>query len=189
VARERPGRDRPRASQPEALPNHDAGIRAYAEAKKAGDKNPGEKAFRAEAKAFFDHNAAFAADMAQKKGITPGELAELTYLGLLGMSLRRWPLIEEIAGRPLSPEERGRADDLILWASDTLKATLDEQVAKGSTEEARWRLIREHEARFIEQSCAITGLSPEAFDRLLAKGFDGQGAPPDRGRRSPRSAR
>ncbi|HEU4536461.1 MAG TPA: hypothetical protein VFS00_20190, partial [Polyangiaceae bacterium] len=177
--RERPGRDRPRARQPEALPTHDAGLRAYAEARKAGEKNPGERAFRAEAKAFFDHNAEFAADKASRKGVTLGELSELTYLGMLGMHLRRWGPVEQAAGRALTPEERGRAEELIVWASDALKAALDEQVAQGATEEARWQTIRAHEARFVEQYRAITGLSPEGFDRLLGQNFEsGQGAAP-----------
>jgi hypothetical protein len=174
----RPGRERPPARQPEALPTHDVGLRAYQKALRDGDKTPGETAFRAEAKAFFDHNAQIAAEKAAKKGISVGELSELTYLGLLGMYLQRWDQVDQVAKKPLSPEDRGRGEELVVAASDALKATLDADVAKGSDEEARWQTIRTHEAKFLEQYRALTGLSPEEFDRLLALSFEAQGDKP-----------
>src|SRR5262249_3890333 len=44
------------AREPAPLESHEVGAKVYAEAVKGGEKNPGEKAFRADAKAFFEQN-------------------------------------------------------------------------------------------------------------------------------------
>jgi hypothetical protein len=157
--------------EPEAPPTHEPGIKAYAQAVQAGEENPGEKAFRADAREFFNHNAKLAEEKAAREGITLEELEELTYMGTLAMHLRRWDVVEQVLGHELSAETRALGDEFIFKASDTLKASLRGQVASGASVEERWKTIRAQQASFIEKYQAITKLSPEAFDLLLALPF------------------
>jgi len=159
------------APEPVALPTHELGIKAYAKALEAGDENPGEKAFRADAKEFFNYNAKMAEERAAKEGITMEELEELTYMGVLAMHIRRWDVVEQMLGQELSPETRALGDDLIFAASDELKATIRGQVASGASAEERWKVIRAQQASFIEKYRAFTKLSPEKYDTLLALPF------------------
>jgi hypothetical protein len=164
-------RTRPRAPEPEAPKSHEIGIRVYAEAVKAGEKNPGEKAFRADSKAFFEHNAQLAEERAEKEGITLDELDELTYLGLLAMHLRRWDDAAQVAEHEISPEDRQRADELIFSSSNEMKAAIREHVKKGDSPEVRWATIRKLQTSFIEKYQAITKMSPQNFDLFLSLPF------------------
>lgn len=159
------------APEPESLPTHELGIKAYAQAVEAGDENPGEKAFRADAKEFFLYNAKLAEERAAQEGITMEELEELTYMGALAMHIRRWDVVEQMLGHPMSPEDRAAGDDLIFAASNELKATIRGQVASGASAEERWKVIRAQQASFIEKYKAITKLSAENYDTLLALPF------------------
>ncbi|WP_437756145.1 hypothetical protein [Sorangium sp. So ce1389] len=163
--------------EPEPLPDGDRGATIYAAAIMAGDKNPGEKAFRADSEAFFEHNLGMAQEKAAREGITLAELQELTYLGNLAMHLMRWEAVAEVLGHDVPAEARERAEKLIFSASEELKATIRRQVAEGKPAEARWATIRAIEARLVDEYRAITGLSPEQLDALLALPYTaGQGA-------------
>jgi hypothetical protein len=164
-------RERLRTREPAPLKSHEVGAKVYAEAVKAGEKNPGEKAFRADAKAFFEHNADLAEEKAAKEGITVDELGELTYMGLLAMHLRRWDAVEQVAQQELSPEVRKLGDELIASASDDLKAEIRGQVARGDSVDARWEAIRQHQSNFVQKYQAITKISPENYDLLLSLPF------------------
>lgn len=167
----REARERLRSRAPEAPQTHEVGAKVYAEAVKAGEKNPGEKAFRADAKAFFEHNADLAQERAEQEGINLDELSELTYMGLLAMHLRRWDEAAQVAGQELSPEDRQRGDELIFSASNDLKAAIRDQVAKGASADARWETIRKQQTSFVEKYQAITRMSPENFDLFLSMPF------------------
>lgn len=164
-------RERIKTRPPAALPSHEAGTRVYAEAVAAGDKTPGEKAFRADAEAFFEFNGDLGEEKAAKEGITTDELKELTYMGLLAMHIRRWEEVERVTGKTLSDEARAQGDALIFSASNELKAAIRGQVAKSESPEVRWETIRKLQASFVEKYRAITQVSPEDFDRLLAVPF------------------
>ena len=168
-------RNRARARQPAALPSHELGAKVYAEAVAAGEKNPGEKAFRADAQAFFDHNTDLADERATAEGITFDELKELTFLGLLAMHIRRWDAVSQVTGRELTADERARGDELVFSASNELKAAIRAHVAKGDSAEARWETIRKLEASFLEKYKAHVGITPEGFDRLLSLPFQPPG--------------
>jgi hypothetical protein len=160
---------------PAELPSHEVGARVYAEAVAAGEKNPGEKAFRADAAAFLEFNGDLAEERAAKEGVTLDEMKELTYMGLLAMHIRRWDAVAHLAGHELSDEERTRGDELVFSASNAFKAAIRAHVAKGDPPEARWETIRQHQASFIEKFQALARISPEAFDRLLAEPFQSGG--------------
>lgn len=162
-------RNRRISRQPAALPSHEVGARAYADAVAAGEKNPGETAFRADALAFFEHNGDLGEEKAAKEGITTDELKELTVLGLLAMHIRRWDAVARLTGRELTADERARGDELVFSASKELKAAIRAHVAKGDSAEVRWATIRKLEASFIEQYKALVGISAEDYDRLLAQ--------------------
>jgi hypothetical protein len=162
-----------RAHEPEALPTHEYGVKAYAQAVKAGEKNPGEKAFRADAQAFFEHNAQLAEEKAAREGISLEELEELTYMGTLAMHLRNWDAVEQVLGHELSAEDRKLGDALIFSASNEFKTAIRGHVAKGDSVEARWATIRTQQESFIEKYKAITKLSPEDYDNLLASPYEG----------------
>ncbi len=164
-------RNRAISRAPVALQSHEVGIKTYAEAVAAGDPNPGEKAFRADALAFFEFNGDLGEEKAAKEGVTLDELKELTYMGLLAMHIRRWDTVGRLTGREMSPEEQVKGDELVFSASNALKAAIREHVAKGDPPEARWETIRKHQASFIEQYKALVKISPEQYDRLLSVPF------------------
>jgi len=156
---------------PAALPSHEAGARVYAAAVAAGEKNPGEKAFRADTAAFFEFNGDLGEERAAQEGITADEVKELTYLGLLAMHIRRWDEVSRVIKRELTADERARGDALVFSASNELKAAIRAQVAKGESAEARWDTIRKLQASFVEKYKAIVRISPEDYDRLLSLPF------------------
>lgn len=164
-------RNRAMERAPVALQSHEVGIKTYADAVAAGDPNPGEKAFRADALAFFEFNGDLGEEKAAKEGVTLDELKELTYMGLLAMHIRRWDTVGRLTGRELTPEEQVKGDELVFSASNSLKAAIREHVAKGDSPEARWETIRKHQASFVEQYKALVKISPEDYDRLLAVPF------------------
>jgi hypothetical protein len=168
-------RNRRISRQPAALSSHEVGAKAYADAVAAGEKNPGEKAFRADALAFFEHNGDLGEEKAAKEGITIDELKELTVLGLVAMHIRRWDAVARLTGRELTPDERARGDELVFSASKELKAAIRAHVANGDSAEARWATIRKLEASFIEKYKALVGISPEDYDRLLAQAVQSGG--------------
>lgn len=168
-------RNRRLSRAPASLQSHEIGAKVYADAVAAGEKNPGEKAFRADALAYFEYNGDLAEEKAGREGITTDELKELTYLGLLAMHVRRWDEVAQVTRRELTDEQRTKGDELVFSASNALKAAIREQVAKGATAEARWETIRKQEASFLDKYKAIVGISPEDYDRLLSLPFQPKG--------------
>jgi hypothetical protein len=168
-------RNRRLTRAPAALSSHEVGTKAYAAAVAAGEKAPGEKAFRADAVAFFEHNGDLAEEKAAKEGITTDELQELTYMGLLAMHVRRWDAVEQVTKHELTADERARGDELVFSASKELKAAIREHVAKGDSAEARWETIRKHQASFVERYKSLVKISPEDYDRLLSSQFSPAG--------------
>lgn len=162
---------RTRAPEPEAPKSHEIGIKVYADAVKAGEKKPGEKAFRADSKAFFEHNAQLAEERAAQEGISLDELDELTYMGLLAMHLRRWDDAAQVAEHEISPEDRRRGDELIFSSSNEMKVAIREHVKKGDSPEVRWATIRKLQTSFIEKYQALTKMSAENFDLFLSLPF------------------
>jgi hypothetical protein len=171
----REARERLRTRAPEAPRTHEIGAKVYAEAVQAGEKNPGQKAFRADAKAYFEHNAELAEEKAAREGITLDELEELTYMGLLAMHLRRWDEVAQVAGHELSAEDRRLGDELISSASNELKAKIREQVQKDASADDRWAAIQQMQASFVDKYQAITKISPQNYDLLLSLPFMSNG--------------
>jgi hypothetical protein len=164
-------RNRRLSRQPSRLPTHELGAKVYADAVAAGEPNPGEKAFRADALAFYDHNTELGDEKAAREGVTVDELKELTVLGLVAMHLRRWNAVTQVTGRELTADERARGDELVFSASKELKAAIREHVAKGDSSEARWATIRKLQASFVERYKALVKISDADYDRLLAQPF------------------
>jgi hypothetical protein len=174
-----PGQDRPRpAPMPEFPPqSSEIQAKAYAEARAAGEARPGDKAFRATVDAFMKYNRAFAEEQARREGITVDEVAELTYFGFLALQTQRWTEVEEIIGRALSEEERIAGEDLLHAANTEFKDALRKLVADGAPQEARWKLIRDTQERYLREYFALTGMTPAALDDFLAGDVTRTGAP------------
>lgn len=168
-------RNRRLSRQPTMLPSHEVGAKIYADAVAAGEPTPGEKAFRADALAFFDHNADLGEEKAAREGVTVDELKELTVLGLVAMHIRRWDAVSRLIGREVSDEERTRGDELVFSASKELKAAIREHVAKGDPPEARWATIRKLQTSFVDRYKALVKMSAEDYDRLLAEPYQSGG--------------
>ena len=168
-------RNRRLSRQPTMLPTHEVGAKIYADAVAAGEPNPGEKAFRADALAFFDHNAELGEEKAAREGVTVDELKELTVLGLVAMHIRRWDSVARLTGRELSAEDRTRGDELVFSASKELKAAIRDHVAKGDPPEARWATIRKLQTSFVDRYKALVKMSAEDYDRLLAEPYQSGG--------------
>jgi len=162
---------RARAREPLPLPSHAVGAKVYAEAVAAGDKTPGEKAFRADADAFFAHNLDLAEERAAQEGLTLDEMKELNHLNLLAMHIRRWDEVAHLTGREITAEQRMRGDEIVMTSSNNFKAAIRAHVAKGDSAEVRGETIRKLQAEFIEKFKAHVGISPEDYDRLLAVPF------------------
>ena len=173
------GRDVPRpAPDPQLPPNrqqiHSA---AYAKAIADGDERPGEKAFQATVDAFVAYNRAFAEAQAAEEKISVAEVRELTYFGFLVLQTQQWPEVEALTGHELGAKERERAETLMHDTNTTFKAALRKLVAENAPEEARWKLIRETQDRYKREYGAITGMTPELLDDLLAGDPSRPGAP------------
>ena len=173
------GRDVPRpAPDPQLPPNrlqvHSA---AYAKAIANGDERPGEAAFRATIDAFMDHNRAFAEARAAEEKISLEEVKELTYFGFLVLQTQQWPEIEALTGHELGEKEREQAANLMHATNSAFKSALRKLVADGVPPEARWSLIRETQERYKREYAAITGMTPELLDDLLAGDPSRPGAP------------
>jgi len=164
-------RNRRLSRQPAMLPTHELGAKVYADAVAAGEPNPGEKAFRADALAFYDHNAELGDEKAAREGITVDELKELTVLGLVAMHIRRWDAVAQVTGHELTADEQKRGDELVFSASSELKAAVRAHVAKGDSPEARWATIRKLQASFIDRYKALVKISDADYDRLLAQPY------------------
>jgi hypothetical protein len=174
-----PGRDEPRRVPMPELPPQASEIqaRAYAEARAAGAQRPGEKAFRATVDAFMKYNRAFAEEQARNEGITVDEVGELTYFGFLVLHTQRWGEVEELLGRAVDPDERALAEELMHTANAEFKGAMRKLVAEGAPAEARWELVRDAEERYQREYLAITGMTPELLDDLLAGDIARAGAP------------
>jgi hypothetical protein len=174
-----PGQHRPPPVQMPEFPPQASEIhaQAYAEARAAGETRPGEKAFRATVDAFMKYNRAFAEEQANHEGITVDEVSELTYFGFMALQTQRWTEVEEIIGRALSEDERMAGEDLLQTANTEFKGALSKLVAKGAPEEARWKLIRDTQERYLREYFALTGMTPEAMDDFLAGDVTRTGAP------------
>jgi hypothetical protein len=164
-------RNRMLSRQPASPPTHEVGAKAYAAAVAAGEKNPGEKALRADALTFFEFNGDLAEEKAAREGITTDELKELTFLGLVAMQLQRWDDVARVTKREITADERKRGDELIFGASKEFKVAIREQVARGASVEARWETIRKAQASFVERYRELLKISPEEYDQLLAAPF------------------
>lgn len=174
-----PGRDQPRRVPMPELPPQVSEIqtRVYTEAKAAGDARPGEKAFRATVDAFMTYNRAFAEEQARAEGITVEEVAELTYFGFMALQTQRWGEVEELAGRSFSEEERALGEELMHTANAEFKSAMRKLVADGAPKEARWKLIRDTQERYLREYYALTGMTPALLDDLLAGDITREGAP------------
>lgn len=174
-----PGVDTPtRAPMPELPPNVAAlSAAAYAEAVESGDDKPGTRAFRATVDAFMEYNRSFAEAQAKEEGLTMGEVHELTYFGFLAMQTQQWPEIEGLVGRELSQDERDLGADLMSTTNREFKDAMRKLVADEAPEEARWKLIRDTQERYLREYYAITGMTPALLDDLLAGDLARVGAP------------
>jgi hypothetical protein len=174
-----PGRDQPRRAPMPELPPRASEIqaKAFAEARAVGDAQPGEKAFRATVDAFMTYNRAFAEEQARTEGVTVEEVSELTYFGLLVLQTQRWGEVEELAGRSLNEEERALGEELMHTANAEFKSGMRKLVADDAPPEARWKLIRDTQARYLREYFALTGMTPALLDDLLAGDIAREGAP------------
>jgi hypothetical protein len=151
--------------------------RIYAAARSAGEERPGDKAFRATVDAFMEYNRHFAEAQAVEQGITVKEVAELTYFGFLVLQTQRWSEVEELAGHELSEDERALGEELMHTTNREFKAALRKLVDGKAPEEARWKLIRDAQERYLREYYALTGMNPTLLDDLLAGDLSRTGAP------------
>lgn len=174
-----PGRDEPRGVREPELPPHasQAHAAAYEKALKEGSERPGEAAFRATVDAFMEYNKSFAQAQAQQEGLTVTEVAELTYFGLMVQETQRWPEVEDVLGRTFTDDERQAAEELMHAANKDFKSRMRELVSRGAGEDARWELINSTQERYKREYFALTGMTPELLDDLLAGDVTRTGAP------------
>jgi hypothetical protein len=174
-----PGRDQPRRVREPQMPpsageTHTA---AYEQARSQGSARPGEVAFRATVDAFVEYNRSFAEAQARQEGLTVAEVRELTYFGLMVQETQRWPEVEDLLGRALTGDERLAAEELMHTANKEFKAGMRALVARKASEEERWELIQATQERYQREYFALTGMTSELLDDLLAGDITRKGAP------------
>ena len=150
---------------------------AYAQAKAAGDERPGEKAFRATVDAFIAYNKEFAEAQAAKEGLTVAEVHELTYFGFLVLQTQQWAEVQDLTGRELDAHERELAEQLMQESNSEFKAAIRKLTQSGASEQARRQLISATQEHYKKEYFAITGMTPELLDDLLAGDAGRPGAP------------
>ena len=148
----------------------------YREAVARGDKRPGAAAFRAGTDAFFDYNIEFGKAQAAKERLSLEEVKELTYFGFLVMQSQRTDAIEETLGRDLTEEQNALLQNLQMDRNVDFKDTIRQMVADGAAEPARWAYIDQTRDQYMTEYLAITGMTEEQFDMMLA---GGAAMPPD----------
>jgi hypothetical protein len=162
--------------EPEPPEVGEAWKRALA-ARVQGSATPGELAFRAYTDLFVDHNLAFAEKQAIAEGLTVGEVRDLTHFGLLVLTTQRVPEVEELLGRELTAEQRGGLTELMHTTNDGFKREMRALVARGASEAERRQLMQRTDAAYRQAYFALTGMSPELLDDLLAGDLLPPGAP------------
>lgn len=174
-----PGRDAPRPIREPQLPPDRSRIHAaaYAQAKAAGDERPGERAFRATVDAFIAYNKEFAEAQAAKEGLTVAEVHELTYFGFLVLQTQQWSEVQDLIGRELDAHERELGEQLMQESNSEFKAAIRKLTQSGASEPARRQLIADAQERYKKEYFAITGMTPELLDDLLAGDASRPGAP------------
>jgi hypothetical protein len=174
-----PGRDQPRRlREPQLPPNAgETHAAAYEQARSQGSARPGEAAFRATVDAFVEYNKSFAEAQARQEGLTVAEVRELTYFGLMAQETQRWSEVEDVLGRTLTEDERQAAEELMHTANSEFKARMRELVARNASEEDRWELIQATQERYQREYFALTGMTSELLDDLLAGDITRKGAP------------
>jgi hypothetical protein len=166
-----PARDEPAPPVPT-----EAMRRTMAE-KARGAPDPGMVAFRTFSDLYVDANLDFARRQAESEGITLAEVRELTGFGLLVLATQRVTDVEEVLGRPLSDEQRESLTALMTSANRDFKQQMRALVAAGASESERWRLIRDAQARYLDDFYAATGMNQQLLDDLLAGNMLLPGAP------------
>lgn len=179
-----PGGKRPavRDVQPPVV---DDAWRAELTQKVIGLPRPGEAAFSAYADRFVDLNLDMAQEQARREKLTIPEVRALTRLGLMVMATQRVPEVEAVLGHELPADKREALSKLESDLNSQFKAEMRALVAKGVAEAERWELISSTDARYRQAYLAITGMTPESFDDLLAQDLLLPSSPPSSGAEAP----
>lgn len=164
------GRDEPFSlPQPEPPPDmNQIRERAYENAVAQKVRHPAEVAFRKATDAFVEHNRQLADAQAQAEGLTLGEVKELTHFGFLAQQSQRWPDVEDVLGHPLDEATRTAAEQMLNEMNVEFKAAMRSLVESGGTENERWQLIHDVQARYREAYFATTGMNEALLQDLLA---------------------
>ena len=155
---------------PEPEPAPDMGkvrSQAYDEAVARGAPHPAEAAFRKAVDVFVEHNRQLADAQAQKEGLSLEEVKELTYFGFLAQQTQRWSEVEEITGTPLDEETRTTGEQLLHELNDEFKTSMRKLVKEGATQDERWALIRDIQARYRKAYFGLTGMNDALLQDLL----------------------
>jgi hypothetical protein len=165
-----PGRDRPASAPSPGAPEGLDKIKdqAYAKAIEDGVADPGEVAFREMIEAFMVYNQAFAEAQAREEGITVAEVHELTYFGFKVLETQRWGDVAELVEHPITDEVKAQAEQLMHESNADFKGELRQLVDDGASEEERWALIGDTQARYMSKYFEITGMNEGLVDELLA---------------------
>lgn len=130
--------------------------------------SPGALALRAQADDFVEQQAdAVRAHMA-REGLTLDETRELTYFGILAVQSQDWQRVESLTGAPLSEDARRQTWEAMMARSQEMRRELQEQIARGESEDARWDTIARIEDGYLQDYFRVTGMTPALLDELLA---------------------
>lgn len=134
----------------------------------AADGASGALALRAQADDFLAQQGAAVDEHMRREGLTRDETRELTYFGILAVQSQDWGAVEMQTGRALSADARRETWEAMMARSQEMRRELQEQIAAGADENARWDTIARIEDGYLDDYYRITGMTPAMLDALLA---------------------
>jgi hypothetical protein len=130
--------------------------------------SPGALALRAQADDFIEQQGDAVREHMARERLTLDETRELTYFGILAVQSQDWQRVEQLTGAPLSDDARRQTWEAMMARSQEMRRELQEQIARGDGEDARWDTIARIEDGYLEDYFRITGMTPAMLDALLA---------------------
>lgn len=144
--------------------------KAYDDAKARGLEMPGDLAFRKGIDAFMEYNIEFAKAKMKEEGFTMREVTELTYFGFKVMTSQAHDIIQDATGNKVSDEQAELLQDLQNDSNRDFTETMRKMVKDGKSEEERMAYILLTDETYMEQYFAITGMTPQQWDDVMAMG-------------------
>jgi hypothetical protein len=148
--------------------DREAARAAFADALLAGSSRPGAAAFRSHTDRFLAANPELVRAQAASVGLSEAEVGELTYFAMAVQKSQSWTAVETLVGHPIRPQVRANVAGLMHGDSEQMKLELRAHVDAGDGPGVRLATIRRIQDHYWTEYFALTGMSSDKLDTLLA---------------------